>query len=237
MKKIIVLLFISLSLLAIGFLTPVNAFAGDKGKHSHTKKHHHRHGSKHIKKQSVSESLKLLKTYLPEYSDDTDSPDNYTINSNLTIGNNFDRTSVFADATLRKKLIENIDDWLGTRYRFAGHSRKGIDCSNFVACMVEETLGVPFPANAKRQSGLFSIIENLDDLQFGDLIFFSGTSKKSNRIGHVGFYLGHGLFAHSSTGRGVIYTHISEGYYAERYRFGGRFLNSEWAAAIKLAKN
>ncbi|MFN3781194.1 MAG: NlpC/P60 family protein [Candidatus Kapaibacteriota bacterium] len=41
-------------------------------------------------------------------------------------------------------------------------------------------------------------------------------------MGHVGIYLGNGVFAHSSTGKGVIITHISEGYYGERFRFGGK---------------
>ena len=59
-------------------------------------------------------------------------------------------------------------------------------------------------------------------MQFGDLIFFSGRNKKAKRLGHVGFYIGNGLFAHSSSGRGVIYTHISQGNYTERFRQGGR---------------
>lgn len=167
--------------------------------------------------QRVQESLLKLKKYLIGYDrlsfdwieDNTSPATNRIVN-------------IFSNTFLREKLLTNILLWLGTPYKMAGSSKKGIDCSNFVAQMIRQTLHINFPANAQTQSRYFSPIYHLDSLTFGDLLFFTGRNSKSNRIGHVGIYLGNGIFAHSSTGKGVIITHITEGYYQQRFRFGGR---------------
>lgn len=172
----------------------------------------------------VQESLIKLKKYLIGFSQNhfdylekvTYIPTSYSVN-------------IYSNIYLKEKLLANILLWLGTPYKMAGSSKKGIDCSNFVAQMIRQTLHINFPANAQTQSRLFTPIYTLDSLGFGDLLFFTGRDSKSNRIGHVGIYLGNGIFAHSSTGKGVIITHITEGYYLKRFRFGGRidqtFLN------------
>ena len=113
-----------------------------------------------------------------------------------------------------------------------GRSRNGIDCSNFVSLIINEVLNINIPAGAATQATLFYKIAKQNNLQFGDLVFFSGRNKKAKRIGHVGIYIGNGLFAHSSTNKGVIYTHLSEGYYQERYRFGARIIQPNYVYSI-----
>ncbi len=178
-----------------------------------------------------TEQLKILYKHFPLYKEWKETV--IYPYSDFEFLNNFDRTSVFEDYFLRKKLIENINNWLGVRYRYPGRSKRGIDCSNFTSVIIKETLGKEIPAGAARQSTLFKKIEHIENLQFGDLVFFSGRNRKSKRIGHVGIYIGNGLFAHSSTGKGVIYTHISSGYYEQRYRFGGRIIKEDLELAIK----
>lgn len=187
------------------------------GKVPKTKKHNSKVTTK--KQKLINESLKKLKTYLMGFdgiSFDLISVKNTTFASTQTTSN------IFSNEFLKEKLLSNILVWLGTPYRMGGTSKSGVDCSNFVAQIIRQTLSINFPANAERQSKLFVPIKNIDELSFGDLIFFSGRNKKSKRIGHVGIYLGNGIFAHSSTGKGVIITHISESYYSERFRFGGK---------------
>ena len=141
---------------------------------------------------------------------------------------NFDNSSIFEDFNKRKLLLARINDWLGVRYRLPGRTRNGVDCSNFTSIILEEALGLKIPAGAATQATLFPKIEKKEDLQFGDLVFFSGRNIRSKRIGHVGFYIGNGLFAHSQTSSGVIYTLLSEGYYTARYRFGARIPKTEY---------
>ncbi|MCX7880308.1 MAG: NlpC/P60 family protein [Ignavibacteria bacterium] len=163
----------------------------------------------------VQESLKKIKMYLLGY--EIISADFYP---NKYPSPNSPK-NIFSDLYLKEKLFRNILLWLGTPYKLGGSTRKGIDCSNFVARILKETLNVNFPANAQTQARLFKKVTcNLEELSFGDLLFFTGRNRKSKKIGHVGIYLGNGIFVHSSTSRGVIVTHISEGYYSQRFRFG-----------------
>ena len=174
----------------------------------------------------ISESFKKLKEFYPEYynylSNDTSLI--YKFSKQVVVS----PQSIFYHTGLRYDLISTINSWVGVPYRSAGRGKGGVDCSNFVSCITEEATGISIPAGSASQATLFKPIYSIDSLQFGDLIFFTGRNKKSKRIGHVGYYIGNGLFAHSSSNKGVIYTHISEGYYNERYRFGGRFDNRLW---------
>lgn len=145
----------------------------------------------------------------------------------------FDKNSIYESFEKRKLLMNRLNDWLGVRYRLPGRSRQGVDCSNFTSIIKREVLNMQIPAGAANQATLFPRIEKKEDLQFGDLVFFTGRNRHSNRIGHVGIYIGNGLFAHSSTRHGVIYSHISEGYYSERYRFGGRIMRTDIALLSK----
>lgn len=231
----IYLLIVSVSFGMLFSTTDVYSKSAKKhsAKNHSSKKHNKKH--RNGKKQTTEQSLNLLKQYLPEYY--TPSEQDEVQNIRITTASNeiSDNNSIFSDRHLREKLISNINDWLGTRYSHGGHSKKGVDCSNFTSAMVEETLGMNFPRSPGAQSALFQKIDDIKDMQFGDLIFFSGRSKKSKRIGHVGFYLGAGLFAHSSSGRGVIYTHISQDYYSVRFRHGARFTTDKWESIHKLA--
>jgi len=219
--KYFVTLFIVAVLVSGSVLQPSEAIAKVKTTQHHKNKSnkHRRHG-RYGRPQSVEESLMNLEKYFPEYLNWL-SYNTFLLESNKS-NSIFDNNSVFSNLNSRIRLIENINDWLGTPYKHGGHSQKGVDCSNFTSCMISETLGWKFPCSVGSQSVLVKPIKSIDDMQFGDLIFFSGRNKRAQRLGHVGFYIGNGLFAHSSSGRGVIYTHISQGYYTERFREGGR---------------
>jgi cell wall-associated NlpC family hydrolase len=149
----------------------------------------------------------------------------------------FDRNSIYESFEKRKLLVERLNDWMGVRYRLPGRSRQGVDCSNFASIITQEVLNMQIPAGSATQATLFPRIDKKEDLQFGDFVFFTGRNRKSKRIGHVGIYIGNGLFAHSSTSRGVIYSHISEGYYEQRYRFGGRIMRTDLALLSKDFRN
>ncbi len=141
--------------------------------------------------------------------------------------------TIFDKIEVKLRLINEINKWLGTPYKYAGRSRKGIDCSNFTSVIISGIIGQRFPAGADVQSKIFEPVRKIEDLQFGDIMFFSSSARSNGRIGHSGIYIGNGLFAHSSSykKRGVIYQHISDSKYTERFQFGGRFYKSRWAPA------
>lgn len=240
MKKTIIYIILCLFVFTtIEVVTAIDVYAKVKS----VKVKHKKKARKVRKPANVNQSLNLLKTHFPEYSN-LDYLSEMSFLQDLTYLDEDYNKSIFADYELRYKLVENINKWLGTSYRRGGRTSKGVDCSNFISVVIEQTLGFRFPAGASSQSTYFSPIKNIEDLQFGDLIFFSGSKSKNARgIRHVGIYINDGMFAHSSSassGRGVKYTLLTDGYYTERFRYGGRFTQSNWASnlhKININKN
>jgi cell wall-associated NlpC family hydrolase len=98
--------------------------------------------------------------------------------------------------------------YLGVPYRWGGSSPSGFDCSGLVY-YVYGRLGVHLPRVTYSQWDAGPHIAR-NDLRPGDLVFFYGH-------GHVGMYLGGGLFIHAPhTGTVVQITSLS-GWYADHY--------------------
>ncbi len=184
-------------------------------------------------------ALAVLREYLPNYADILEAKSVriedmfYRGSSIVPVTPPFDANSPFVNPMLRLELLQTVQEWLGTRYRYGGRSRTGVDCSGFVIQIVEATIGRRIGNSSSTQSREFAPIYSVDSLQFGDLMFFTGSRRSAKRIGHVGMYLGNGVFVHSSTGVGVTFNHIGDGYYTRRFRWGGRFSTSAVADADK----
>lgn len=116
------------------------------------------------------------------------------------------------------KMLEFIEEWYGTKYRFGGSDKNGIDCSAFVQAFMATMYNFTMPRIAKDQYlQTYRIQKN--NLQEGDLVFFHTTRRG---ISHVGIYLRNNKFVHASTAGGVAISDMSEGYYAQRFVCGGR---------------
>ncbi|MFC1476072.1 C40 family peptidase [Candidatus Zixiibacteriota bacterium] len=107
-----------------------------------------------------------------------------------------------------------IDDYLGTPYQNGGTSTGGIDCSGLVRNVYYELDGRSMPPDVRRMFRAGTAIER-EDLEFGDLVFFSFETRGAS---HMGIYIGNGKFVHSSETRGVIVSSLDEDTYAENYR-------------------
>jgi len=122
-----------------------------------------------------------------------------------------------AASTAGQRVVDIAKQYLGVRYRYGGASPSGFDCSGFVYYVSKQAgYSVPRTGTAMWNEG-YAKVERAD-LQPGDIVFFTGTGG-SGYISHVGIYVGGGKFIHSSspTSGGVIYTSLSERYYATRY--------------------
>ena len=128
----------------------------------------------------------------------------------------------------RKKVLAVAESYLGTRYRYGGTDRGGMDCSGFVYTSFRESLNYSVPRTA---DGIYDWTEKIsaEELQPGDLVFFVTAGSK---VSHVGIYTGGGRFIHAASegpSTGVIYSSLDESYWRRTYRGAGRAL--PWNAA------
>lgn len=118
-----------------------------------------------------------------------------------------------------KKLKKVCNSWLGTKYKYGGCSKKGVDCSCLAKQIYKQVYGVELDRRSKDQYKQCKPIKKQRKLKEGDLVFFKINGA---RISHVGVYLGDGYFIHSSTKSGVVLNNLSEDYYSSHYFKGGR---------------
>lgn len=104
-----------------------------------------------------------------------------------------------------KDLYLFITDWAGVKYRLGGLDKNGIDCSGFALLLQKDIYGQTLPRRSKDQAA-FVKQKNLNELNEGDLIFFSFGKQE---VDHVGVYLNHNFFVHASTTRGVVVDQLS----------------------------
>src|SRR5690242_11616846 len=113
-------------------------------------------------------------------------------------------------------LLGFIDDWFGTRYRYGGETKKGIDCSALTGALLLAVYGFNMPRTAREQ---YEATEHIgkDELKEGDLVFFN----TRGGVSHVGVYLDNDYFVQASS-HGVTISSLDDHYYKKRFICGGR---------------
>ena len=121
-------------------------------------------------------------------------------------------------------LIDSAYSYIGTPYKWAGTSRSGMDCSGFVSTAFS-AINVPLSRSSTEMSTQGRDIK-LSQAEVGDLLFFK-TTRKRNRISHVGIVVGVGdevKFIHASVSQGITVSSLSEDYWQKAYAKTSRVL-------------
>ncbi|WP_105071001.1 C40 family peptidase [Nonlabens arenilitoris] len=119
--------------------------------------------------------------------------------------------------------VETALSYQGTRYKYGGSTRSGMDCSGLIHVSFKEA-GKSVP---RTSSSLYSAASTIDfnQVEKGDLLFFA-TGKNKTRVNHVGLVVkttpAEISFVHSTTSRGVIVSTMNEGYWLNAYLSAGR---------------
>ena len=103
-------------------------------------------------------------------------------------------------------LLQSIS-LIGIPYRWGGNTpEQGMDCSGFIHYVFKKSLGIDLPRTAAQMAKV-GIRVSLDDLEPGDLIFFT---IHHNYIDHIGMYIGDNRFIQSPhTGDSIKVTELN----------------------------
>ena len=102
--------------------------------------------------------------------------------------------------------------YLGVPYVWGGSSPRGFDCSGLVMYAFAQ-IGISLPHSTYALWNV-GVPVSRDQLQPGDLVFFSG-------LGHMGIYIGGNQFIHAPHTGDVVKISSMTGYYASNY-YGAR---------------
>lgn len=114
-------------------------------------------------------------------------------------------------------LVQYIEEWYHTPYRYGGASKDGVDCSAFTSGIITAVYSLAVPRTVREQYQATERIDK-DDLTEGDLVFFNTTGS----ISHVGVYLFNNKFVHASTTNGVMISDLNDAYFSRKYAGAGR---------------
>ncbi|MBQ4818794.1 C40 family peptidase [Aquimarina sp. MMG016] len=112
-----------------------------------------------------------------------------------------------------KSIVSYAKTFNGTRYKYGGTTKRGMDCSGLVYTSFKKE-EVILPRTSKAMSTQGKSI-SLKKVSIGDLLFFK-TNKRKNVINHVGLVIdtGKGIkFIHASTSKGVTISSLNEKYW------------------------
>ena len=128
------------------------------------------------------------------------------------------KTTKTKSASKTGNIIKYAKQFKGTRYKWGGTTKSGMDCSG----LVYESFRVHnvYLPRISRDMARKGAKIRLKNVQKGDLLFFK-TKNKRNSINHVGLVIkkknGDIEFIHSTTNRGVIISSIKETYWNKAF--------------------
>jgi cell wall-associated NlpC family hydrolase len=117
------------------------------------------------------------------------------------------------------KIISTATENIGVRYKTAGTTKSGYDCSGLVySCFGLHDVKLPRSSYEQSKIGI-ELGQNLKNAKKGDLIFFK-TNRRS-QINHVGIVTevhdGEVQFIHACTSKGVIISSLKQTYYQNTF--------------------
>ncbi len=116
-----------------------------------------------------------------------------------------------------KSIVSFAKSFNGTRYKYGGTTKKGMDCSGLVYTSFKKE-NIILPRTSRTMATQGKPI-SLKKVGIGDLLFFK-TNKRKNVISHVGLVVetkGTIKFIHASTSRGVIISSLDEKYWNKAF--------------------
>ena len=136
------------------------------------------------------------------------------------------REPSFAD-----NIINSAMQYLGVRYVYGRSGPNGFDCSGFTSYVYRQW-DIELNRSSRSQYQQGESVDNIADLQRGDLVFFGGR-RSTKSVGHVGIVVDVDpvantfTFIHASRKKGIAIDESSAAYYAKRYIGAKRIIDTK----------
>ncbi|HOK38214.1 MAG: C40 family peptidase [Bacteroidales bacterium] len=130
------------------------------------------------------------------------------------------------EQNLLESVVEFSKTLVGSPYKYGGTTPQGFDCSGFVQYVFAQK-GINIPRIPLEMAKISERIE-LKNVKPGDLLYFKGSDKNTEVIGHVALVIennnGKIKMIHATTSKGVIINDFDEyDYWKTRFLFAARF--------------
>lgn len=125
-------------------------------------------------------------------------------------------------ASILENLLATAYKYLGVRYRSGMSGPNGFDCSGFTSFVYRQH-DIRLTHSSRAQYNEGEHIDDVAQLQKGDLVFFGGSRGGTSSIGHVGIVTEVDpstrsfKFIHASTSSGIKVDSSRDPYYTRRY--------------------
>ena len=146
-------------------------------------------------------------------------------------------SEVIVSTSVTNKIIRKALSYKGTKYKYGGTSKKGMDCS----CLMYTSFksgNIVLTRTSIAQSKKWIWISKAK-AQKGDLVFFKTGGRRS--INHVGLVVSVDSrdvkFVHSSSSRGVMISSLREGYWSRAFSQVRRIKGKDGIASIPSKDN
>ncbi|MCG7409025.1 C40 family peptidase [Paenibacillus sp. ACRRX] len=149
-------------------------------------------------------------------------------------------SSALSASSKVEKVISTGLKYLGTPYEYGSdrNSTRTFDCSDFVRHAFKQAIGITLPADSRKQGAYVksnsTVKKSISSLKRGDLMFFGtyrgskqsaykNVNKNTERITHVGIYMGNGkvLHTYSKASGGVRTDSVVGNSWEHRFLYGG----------------
>lgn len=121
--------------------------------------------------------------------------------------------SVESISPLRQQIVDFADDFVGTKYRYAGTDPRGFDCSGFTTYVFDKH-DIALNRRSRDQEA-HGVKIPWQEAQAGDLLFFRRS--KSSNVFHVSLVISNSAegikVVHATSSRGVVIDNISTSSY------------------------
>jgi len=127
--------------------------------------------------------------------------------------------------SIQEQMADYAQTLLGIPYILGAKGPKAYDCSGFTSRVFRD-FGIEIPRSAYAQGHTSSVgkkIENIKDLQVGDMVFFNTNPNDGDKCDHVGIFVGENRFVHASFAEGeIIVSDITKHYWKKIFSWGRR---------------